>query len=141
MPFRRFSVQIVPNRKSRHPIEETVLADCGKVLYRTLVTADNPPCPVAMGDSKGYGLGTLLRDPVIVMLIHLAQVSSGPGKQATTQDSFHVHGKANARCVRVPLKGERRPFYHHQCKVARQPAVHLPQLRQTDIHAEQFLTD
>ena len=110
-------------------------------MFLALHPADDAPCPVLMGNGKGDSLGALLRDPVIVMLIQLAQVSSGPGKQATTQDSFHVHGKANARCVRVPLKGERRPFYHHQCKVARQPAVHLPQLRQIDIHAVEILPE
>ena len=37
MPFRRFCVQIVFGRKSRHPIEGTVFTEFRKVLYRTLV--------------------------------------------------------------------------------------------------------
>ena len=37
MPFRRFSVQIVPGRKSRHPVEGSVLIGCCKVLYLTVV--------------------------------------------------------------------------------------------------------
>ena len=110
-------------------------------MFLALHPADDAPSPVPMGNSKGYGLRALLRDPVVVMLIHIAQVSFRPRKQAATQVSFKVQRKPYARKVRVPLKGKRRPFYHDQCKVARQPAVHLPQLREIDIHAKRILTN
>ena len=56
-------------------------------MFLALHPADDAPSPAPMGNSKGYSLGAILRDPVIVMPIHLAQVSSWPRKHAASRDS------------------------------------------------------
>lgn len=63
-------------------------------MFLALDPADDAPCPVPMGKSKRYCLGTLLRNPIMVMLINLAQVSAWPRKDIGTQDSFQGSGKA-----------------------------------------------
>jgi hypothetical protein len=61
-------------------------------VFLPLHAADHAPCPVSMDQGRRHRLGTVLRDPVVVMLIDLAQVSPWPRKQTATQDSFQIQG-------------------------------------------------
>lgn len=61
-------------------------------VFLTLHPADDAPCPVSMGQGQRDRLGTVLRDPVVIMLINLAQVSPWPRKQTATHHSLQVQG-------------------------------------------------
>ena len=61
-------------------------------VFLTLHAADHPPCPVSMHQGQSHRFGTVLGDPVVVMLVNLAQVSPRPREQTATQDSFQIQG-------------------------------------------------
>jgi len=59
-------------------------------VFLALHPANDAPSPMSMGQRQRHCLGAVLRDPVVVMLIHFAQVSPRPGEQTATQYSFQV---------------------------------------------------
>jgi len=101
----------------------------------TLHAPNHAPFPVSMDQSERHRFGTVLSDPVVVMLIDLAQVSPRPGKQTAAKHPFQIQRDPHARCVVVPLQCERGTNDEEQCKVCGQPRVHLAQLPQIDRHA------
>jgi hypothetical protein len=53
-------------------------------VFLALHPTNDAPGPMSMGQRQRYRLGTVLRDPVVVMLIDLAQVCPWPREHATT---------------------------------------------------------
>ncbi len=103
-------------------------------VFLALHAANDAPCPMQMGHSQRHRLSAVFRDPVVVMLVNLVQVSSWPRKETLTQDSLQVERHRDSGRVTVPLQCERRPPHHYGGKIGRQPRVHLPQLLQIDLH-------
>ena len=60
-------------------------------VFLTLHPTNNAPRSVSMHQGQRHRLGTVLRDPIVVMLIDLAQVSPRPRKQPADQNSLQVH--------------------------------------------------
>jgi len=52
---------------------------------------NDAPCPMSVGQSQRHGLGTVLCDPVVVVLLDFAHVGVRPCEKAKAQDSFQVH--------------------------------------------------
>jgi hypothetical protein len=103
-------------------------------VFPTLQAALYAPGFVPMGQSQSHCFGTVLRDPIVVMLIHLGQGRSWPEKQTTTQGSFQIQIDRQARRVGISLQRERRTPHHNQSNVDRKRWVHLPQLLQINVH-------
>jgi len=65
-------------------------------VFFALHPANDTPCAVSIGDRQRYCFSTVLRDPVVVMLFNLAQISPRPREYTATQHSFHVQGELHA---------------------------------------------
>lgn len=88
-------------------------------VFLTLHPTNNAPRSVSMRQGQRHRLRTVLRNPIVVMLIDLAQVSPRPRKQPAAPDSFQVHADPYARRVVIPPERERRPSDHDQGEVGR----------------------
>ncbi|MGA2145280.1 MAG: hypothetical protein ABSH49_09980 [Bryobacteraceae bacterium] len=69
-----------------------VLKEPVRVLL-ALHSADDAPCSVTMGHREHNSFGAVLRNPIIIVLVELAQGSPWPNKQTTAQYSLQVQGE------------------------------------------------
>ena len=93
--------------------------------FFTLHSANDAPCAISMGNCQDDTFGTVLRDPIIVMLIELAQIRRLPGKGTVDFYVFQIQREYHARSMTASLKSERGPAYYAQSNVDRESDMHL----------------
>ncbi len=79
-----------------------------------------------MSYREQHSLGSVLGDPVVVMLIHLTQVRGRPGKGAAAHHFLQIQRDLHARCMGIPLQRKRRPRDQNQGKVSRAASYAFP---------------
>ena len=59
-------------------------------VFFALHAANDTPFSMPMRQNERHGFCTVLGDPVIVMLVYLARVGTGPGKRTRTHNPFKI---------------------------------------------------